>query len=97
MLTTKKLKNNVPATAGIHEPTNEEIAVRAYLIWEKNGKPHGQDRAYWLQAEAELQAGYKKLQEAFNATAIVPKPKAKAARPNGLVKSVKSALTKKRW
>ena len=94
---TKKMKKIVPAAAGIHEPTNEEIAVRAYLIWEKNGKPHGQDRAYWLQAEAELRAGYTKLPEAVLPTVAVSKPKAKASRTTGVVKSVKSALTKKRW
>lgn len=30
------------------------VAVRAYEIWEKQGRPHGRDREHWLQAVAEL-------------------------------------------
>jgi hypothetical protein len=40
---------------GIH-PTNAEIAFCAYLIWEKEGKPEGRQREYWLQAETQLMA-----------------------------------------
>ena len=32
------------------------VAVRAYEIWEKQGRPHGRDREHWLQAAAELKA-----------------------------------------
>jgi hypothetical protein len=32
------------------------IAVRAYEIWEKQGRPHGSDQEHWLQAAAELAA-----------------------------------------
>ena len=89
----------MPATAGIHEPTREEIAVRAYLIWEKNGKPQGREQAFWLLAESELQAGYKKLTEMIATPPTVSKPKAKAARSaKPLVKPVaKSKPVKKRW
>ena len=34
--------------------TREEIAQRAYEIWESAGHPEGQDASHWLQAEAEL-------------------------------------------
>lgn len=47
------------------------IAVRAYEIWEKQGRPHGRDQEHWLQAAAELAA-----LEALR----TPKPAAKAAR-----------------
>ena len=30
------------------------VAVRAYEIWEKQGRPHGRDREHWLQAVTEL-------------------------------------------
>jgi hypothetical protein len=30
------------------------VAVRAYEIWEKQGRPHGRDREHWLQAVAAL-------------------------------------------
>ncbi len=38
------------------QPTYEEIAACAYLIWEKEGRPHGRDVAHWLQAEEHLLA-----------------------------------------
>ena len=35
-------------------PTYEQIAVRAYEIWERQGKPEGLQMENWLQAEKEL-------------------------------------------
>ncbi len=32
----------------------EDIRVRAYQLWERAGRPHGQDQQLWLQAESEL-------------------------------------------
>jgi len=40
----------------ITPPTPSEIAVCAYLIWEKEGRPAGRVRDHWLQAEAQLRA-----------------------------------------
>jgi len=37
-------------------PTDEEIAERAYFIWEREGRQNGRDRENWLKAEAELMA-----------------------------------------
>jgi hypothetical protein len=36
------------------EITTELIAARAYILWEKQGKPHGHDLANWLLAESQL-------------------------------------------
>jgi hypothetical protein len=33
-----------------------EIGLRAYRIWEAEGRPHGKDFEHWLRAEAELSA-----------------------------------------
>ncbi len=33
-----------------------DVAACAYLIWEKEGKPHGRDVEHWLQAETLLRA-----------------------------------------
>lgn len=30
---------------------NEQIEQKAYLLWEKAGKPHGKDLEFWLLAE----------------------------------------------
>ena len=40
------------------QPTHGEIAICAYLIWEKEGRPDGCDVAHWLQAEEHLLADW---------------------------------------
>ena len=57
-------------SAGIQ---TQEIAKRSYMIWEKKGRPHGQDLDHWLQAEREL------VEE--NGGAMMAKPKA-ASKPS---------------
>lgn len=32
----------------------ERIRLRAYQIWESEGRPQGQDCGHWLRAEAEI-------------------------------------------
>lgn len=34
----------------------EEIQKRAYQLWEADGRPEGQDQAYWFKAVAEIAA-----------------------------------------
>lgn len=34
--------------------THEEIARRAYALWEWEGCQHGRDKEYWLEAERQL-------------------------------------------
>ena len=38
------------------KPIHDEIALRAYQLWEKDGRQQGRDREYWFRAEAELTA-----------------------------------------
>jgi DUF2934 family protein len=40
----------------IREPTHNEIATCAYLIWEREGCPLGRDQEIWQQAETQLRA-----------------------------------------
>ena len=40
----------------VSQPTPEQIAAAAYLIWEKEGQPHGRQEIHWLQAEKQLKA-----------------------------------------
>ncbi len=35
--------------------TDERVRVRAYHLWEKDGRPHGQNDEYWTRALAEIQ------------------------------------------
>jgi hypothetical protein len=46
--------SNTPAR---RQPTHGEISARAREIWEKRGRPHGQDASIWLEAERRLLAG----------------------------------------
>lgn len=43
-------------TKKFQSPTQEEIARYAYFLWESEGRMHGRDLDYWLQAEAHLTA-----------------------------------------
>jgi hypothetical protein len=36
------------------KPTDEEIAVRAYEIWEENNRPDGREVEFWKLAEQQL-------------------------------------------
>ena len=36
--------------------TEEQIRMRAYLLWQEAGEPHGQAERYWHRAESELHA-----------------------------------------
>jgi hypothetical protein len=46
-----------PPGTGPAEPTTEEIAQRAYEIYQARGGTEGQDIEDWLQAERELTRG----------------------------------------
>jgi hypothetical protein len=38
------------------KPSQEEIAVCAFFIWEAEGRPEGREQMHWLQAEMQLEA-----------------------------------------
>lgn len=54
------MKNQSPS-GPIHPATraliHETIAVRAYELWEKNGRPDNQALDHWLHAEHDLLSG----------------------------------------
>lgn len=37
------------------EPSEDEIRVRSYLIWEREGRPEGRSQEHWTRAKAELE------------------------------------------
>jgi hypothetical protein len=43
---------------GPTKPTEEDIALCAYLIWETEGRPEGRQESHWRQAQAHLSARY---------------------------------------
>jgi hypothetical protein len=46
--------DNAPAGASRRMPTTEEIAIRAYELYQSRGGSDGTDLDDWLQAEREL-------------------------------------------
>jgi hypothetical protein len=39
---------------GLRPPSDEEIAVAAYHLWEQEGRPHGRDKEHWRLAAEQL-------------------------------------------
>jgi hypothetical protein len=58
--------------------TNDQIAQRAFEIWEREGRPQGRDQDHWYQAEAELRKDTVRAAEA----PIVPSPAPKVLQPS---------------
>jgi hypothetical protein len=62
-----------------------EVARLAYLNWEKDGRQHGRDQYYWLEAETQLKATRQLLLNEYvtdkTATATSPaKPRTRKAK-----------------
>lgn len=55
-----------------------EIQRRAYLLWERDGRPEGRSLDHWLRAEAEI--GAQRQSPAAASAAPIP-PAARAKRP----------------
>ena len=51
------------APARNRPPSHDEIAARARVIWERNGRPDGRDEQHWLQAEKELRQEGERVDE----------------------------------
>jgi hypothetical protein len=59
---TKVVRATVAAKVGhtsavAARPTTADVAVRAYEIYEREGRPDGRHLVHWTQAEAELGLG----------------------------------------
>jgi len=48
------MKTTTAASTNLSVPTHDQIAQRAYLLWENAGHPAGRDQDLWCQAESEL-------------------------------------------
>lgn len=38
---------------------NNQVAARAYYLWQQAGRPHGRDLEFWTLAEADIRAASK--------------------------------------
>ncbi len=52
--------------------TDEEIRKAAYLMWKKEGAPHGSDQDYWYKAEQALKGASAKKPAAKKTAAKKP-------------------------
>ncbi len=67
----------------MHNRPNAHIQIRAYYIWENEGRPHGCHETHWHQAEKEIYAEQGILPTTPKAKAAKESsaPKAAAAKP----------------
>jgi hypothetical protein len=49
----------------VRDSEEEQIRLRAYELWEQNGKPEGREKEFWRQAERELQVAAERGDPAF--------------------------------
>lgn len=57
------------------EPTHDEIALVAFLAWEKDGRQSGREMNYWLHAETHLRTARQKKAEDAAKIAARPWPR----------------------
>jgi len=44
----------ISAAKGLQKNLEEEIRIRAYLLYEQEGRQEGRDEEYWLRAESQI-------------------------------------------
>jgi DUF2934 family protein len=64
------------------EPTQDEIAACAHMIYEQEGRPEGKAMEHWLQAEAQLTAE-RKAQAQTAVTSAKAAPTAQGKKQKG--------------
>jgi len=53
---------------------DDDIRVRAYLIWEREGRSNGHSEEYWFRAKAELEAECHKTTDEGMSKCVPPHP-----------------------
>ncbi len=72
----KTIETTAPNTASFYqEPTHDEIALAAFLQWEREGRQPGREMEYWCQAEVQMRSARLKKAEAAAAEASLPWPR----------------------
>ena len=77
-----------------HEPTHDEIALCAFLIWEQEGRLPGREQSYWLLAEAQLRLTRQRFSERATKTTRVWPPSAAAPKLAPARAATTSAVSK---
>lgn len=76
------------------QPTHDEIALHAFLIWEKEGRQPGREQTYWLQAEAQLRLTRQQQAEAAAKAARTWPPQTAAAPKLSTARAITPAAPK---
>jgi hypothetical protein len=58
-----------------HKPTHDQIAQRAYALFEQSGRVPGHDQENWLRAERELSVSGKEEEKNNGRIATSPAPR----------------------
>ena len=78
---TKDDMTPMKTSSSVQEPTHDEIALSAFLTWEKEGRQPGRELTYWLRAEAEIRSFRQKKAETAAAQSKWPsQPSAASSR-----------------
>ena len=72
--------------------SKQEIQVRSYFIWEKEGRPQGRELEHWFRAERELSAQSAALERVT--AAISTTPAGKTAKSAAKTKGEKAKTAK---
>lgn len=75
-------------------PTHDEIALHAFLIWEKEGRQPGREQTYWLQAETQLRLTRQQQAEAAAKAARTWPPQTAAAPKLSTARAITPAAPK---
>jgi Protein of unknown function (DUF2934) len=52
-------KQQRAAQPPVSSPDLDRIRMRAYQIWEQEGRPHGRDEDHWREAERQLEVEFR--------------------------------------
>jgi hypothetical protein len=60
--------------------TDERVRVRAYELWEKDGRPHGRNEVYWEEALRQIQEQDRLKDASLRSVPLAPRPAQDARR-----------------
>jgi hypothetical protein len=75
MKTTETAAPKLDTNRYYQAPTHDEIALAAFLQWEREGRQPGREMYYWCEAEAQLRSIRRKKAEIAAAQAALPWPR----------------------
>ena len=86
--------NQLHTAPTVSTPTHDEIALHAFLIWEKEGRQPGREQTYWLQAEEQLRLTRQQLAEQASNQSSRPWPPPAAGPKLASARAVKPSAPK---